>query len=1033
MRQIHKKGNRARAGALKALQWILCVERPLSCGDLVQAIDEATETTLTTSDIVDLCNNLVVIDVELNVFRFAHLSVREYLESRDDFSSNFIHQSLALQCLQKCLSTLRTGLVSAVDFDEGRYWCYAVLYWPLHCQFAGSGLSPPIVDMLSSFLKSEERNGSTYTAWIRFVSSLKTSWIGEKRRVLFKLISSRPPHPIFLVITFDLNFFLRDTLEMLGSHENLVNSQNLSPLALACNLGRTDAARLLLGKGETVDVTRHVKYWTTKYGRWLANPLSAAVYHNHKEIVSMLLAAGAEPNIDTDTDPSPLVLAVQMGDQTLVKMLINADAIINKPSKQQADLSTSKTSMRWWDFSGPLSEAARSGDEDMCRLLLAHGADPNMTGPVGMHWPLEAASEGSHFRVVQLLHESGATVDNLQNELGTALACAAGKGSSDIVQYLLDHKANPNLETGPYGSPFLSAVASGNVDVAKIMLAHGADMNAPGNENGRALAIAIYHNNCSTFSLLLDQGANVWEPLSHDGSYFNNALEFAAYEGKFDILQQVISSARNRAKGLELGRIFLAAVRGRGGDRKRIIEWLHKNGADVNSKLSDGKSALHIAVNRSEVALIHQLLSYGAEINSVSNSEGSVLQVLFGSLTFNDGRWPVNERSVVRGPRSSEVFEILVEADVDINATGGELGDSLQAAASSGETEVIYQLLNLGAKLNIDIGKYGSAIHAAASCGHAASAVAVLTSGIDPNIICEPYGTPLQAAACRGRTPASQLLDLDVEFRTHRLGDTNFDHQIDTRKFKDTFNALLEAGADVHCYGGQFGTALQAAAYVGDEEMVKDLLYRKANPLAKGGFYGTVLQAVAAGEADSWWAFGRWAFRRRSSEDSVVLPAEEDEPEPDHHANTMEILLKAGADISVNEECGFFGTSLQAAVHSDNPVLVRKLLKAGAKVTEDGKGHYGGCISAAVGFGKCKLIDLVPESFHGNSAEILRLLLQYIPEQDFVRACHRAVSRARQNRNEEGLDILLEVFPEIARERGITEEAWTWRMRQLAR
>jgi ankyrin repeat protein len=1021
MRQIYKKGIRARASALKALQWILSAERPLSCEALVQAVNEVAETTLTTSDIVDLCNNLVVIDEELNVFRFAHLSVREYLESRDDFSSNFVHRSLALQCLRKCLSTLCKESVSAFDFDGSRYWCYAVLYWPLHCQLAGSDLSQPLVDMLSDFFKSKESSTPTYATWIHFVCSLKTSRIEEKSRIWFKLISSRPPHLIFLVVTFDLNIFLQSTLEMPGLNENLVNSLDLSPLALACNLGRIEAARMLLDKGEMVNITRSPRCWSSKYGGWFDYPLSAAVAHRHKEVVSMLLNAGAEPNTDTVKCifHSPLSLAVQTGDQALVKMLLNAGATVTEQSEQSGK------------FGSALCKAAYYGDEDICRLLLDHGADPNLsTNPilVGVdesdsnlwekYGPLEIASGKGHIRIVQLLHEKGAIVDNFQDEYrGTALAHAASEGSEDVVRYLLDHNANPNLESGPHGSPFLSAVASGNVDVVKIMLAHDADMNAPGRSRGPALAIAIQYDCNSTVSLLLDHGANVWQSFSCWDTCFDNTLEFAASEGNLNILQQLVSSARDGAKYLELGGMLLAAVGGRSKDfggefeskgRGKVIDWLLQNGGDVNSKLSDGTSALHIAVARAEVALIHRLLSYGAQINAMNNSDGSILQAFFSPRSFNDRRRFMEDRQYC------EVFEILVEADADINARGGGCGDALQAAASLGASKEIYQLLNLGATLNVGIGKYGSAIHAAAACGHATTAVAVLTSGIDPNIICEPYGSPLQAAACRGRIPASQFLNLDPEVSTNRKNAyVTLISQRNACEFKDTFNTLLKAGADVHCRGGQFGTALQAAAYVGDEEVVKHLLCAEVNPLVKGGFYGTALQAVAAGEDDSVWLWSKWP----SSEDSVVFP-EENETEPDHHANTMEILLKAGADVSVNEECGFFGTSLQAAVHSDDPVLVRKLLKTGAKVTEDGKGHYGGCISAAIGFGKRKLRDEL--HFDDNSAEILRLLLQYIPGQDFVQACRRAASRARQNGNEEGLEILHKVFPEMAREREIT-------------
>lgn len=155
----------------------------------------------------------------------------------------------------------------------------------------------------------------------------------------------------------------------------------------------------------------------------------------------------------------------------------------------------------------------------------------------------------------------------------------------------------------------------------------------------------------------------------------------------------------------------------------------------------------------------------------------------------------------------------------------------------------------------------------------------------------------------------------------------------------ETFDALIKAGASVHPRGGLFGTALQAAAYVGDERYVKTLLLAGADVQTRGGFYGSCLQAIAAGEADEWWTGMRGVSF--ASEGSVVFP-EEARPEPDNHANTMEKVLTAGARGCVNEGGGFFGTCLQAAAHSDNPTLVKMLLNAGATVTEDGRGFYGG-------------------------------------------------------------------------------------------
>jgi ankyrin repeat protein len=287
----------------------------------------------------------------------------------------------------------------------------------------------------------------------------------------FKLICSRPAHPVFLVITFDLKIFLQDMLEMLEAHEDLINSMNLMPLALACNLGRIDAASLLLEKGERINITR--EHWLTGHGQWWVNPLCAAVFHGHKEVVSLLLSTGAEPN--TDVELGPLSLAARTGDQTLVMTLIKAGANITEQSKQSGKVGSA------------LYEAASSGDEDMCRLLLDHGADPNLSGARERAGPLEIASERGHLRVVEFLLQNGAIMDNTLYDWGTALARAAWQGSNDVVRYLLDHEANPNLETGPHGSPFLSSVASGNADVVKTMLAHGADMNVPGNQTGQRL------------------------------------------------------------------------------------------------------------------------------------------------------------------------------------------------------------------------------------------------------------------------------------------------------------------------------------------------------------------------------------------------------------------------------------------------------------------------------------------------------------------------------------------------------------------
>jgi hypothetical protein len=61
---------------------------------------------------------------------------------------------------------------------------------------------------------------------------------------------------------------------------------------------------------------------------------------------------------------------------------------------------------------------------------------------------------------------------------------------------------------------------------------------------------------------------------------------------------------------------------------------------------------------------------------------------------------------------------------------------------------------------------------------------------------------------------------------------------------------LLEEGADVNAQAGHFGTALQAAAFGGHDQVVQRLLEEGADVNAQAGHFGTALQAAADGGHD---------------------------------------------------------------------------------------------------------------------------------------------------------------------------------------
>jgi ankyrin repeat protein len=145
------------------------------------------------------------------------------------------------------------------------------------------------------------------------------------------------------------------------------------------------------------------------------------------ELIKALLQKGADPNLRTDTVP--------------VHGLMQFDA-------------------SWVNFDGqtPFVRSALSGDIAVMRLLLEHGADPNIattqgsTGLMaasGINWipgQTYSHSEAEYVEAVKLCLERGAEV-NATNSLGfTAMHGAANRGWESVIQILADHGAKPDVK-----------------------------------------------------------------------------------------------------------------------------------------------------------------------------------------------------------------------------------------------------------------------------------------------------------------------------------------------------------------------------------------------------------------------------------------------------------------------------------------------------------------------------------------------------------------------------------------------------------
>ena len=134
--QIMNSSDTTRFIATRALQWLLYAQRKLTTREFVSAISfnsQGRRIRVDAQDILDICSSFLTLDEELDTFRFAHMSVREYLESRPDYIELEIHTMILNSCLETYAAVLahwefRTVLPEAHRLFQN----YATTSWALH-------------------------------------------------------------------------------------------------------------------------------------------------------------------------------------------------------------------------------------------------------------------------------------------------------------------------------------------------------------------------------------------------------------------------------------------------------------------------------------------------------------------------------------------------------------------------------------------------------------------------------------------------------------------------------------------------------------------------------------------------------------------------------------------------------------------------------------------------------------------------------------------------------------------------------------
>jgi ankyrin repeat protein len=242
----------------------------------------------------------------------------------------------------------------------------------------------------------------------------------------------------------------------------------LTPLVYAARSNDLESVKILLAAGADINQV-------TGYG-W--SPLLVATQNRYYKLGAFLLDHGADPNLANKGGWTPLYLAtdnrniengdypVRKGDMDhldFIKLLLDKSADVNARMKESTETRTVFTN-QWLDENGATAflRASQSGDLALMKLLLAHGADPQIATTLkvtalqvaaGIGWVEGITYEWSEqdtLEAVRLLLDLGLD-PNAQSDTGrTALHGAAHKGRPAVVQLLADHGAR--LDVRDYGN-----------------------------------------------------------------------------------------------------------------------------------------------------------------------------------------------------------------------------------------------------------------------------------------------------------------------------------------------------------------------------------------------------------------------------------------------------------------------------------------------------------------------------------------------------------------------------------------------------
>uniref|UniRef100_A0A8C7I3U1 Transient receptor potential cation channel, subfamily A, member 1a n=1 Tax=Oncorhynchus kisutch TaxID=8019 RepID=A0A8C7I3U1_ONCKI len=529
----------------------------------------------------------------------------------------------------------------------------------------------------------------------------------------------------------------------LGEHSALLgvrDQANASPLHYATSHGHISTIQLIVQLTGPDELNVRDEEGNT--------PLHWAVQRTQRESCACLLDLGADSNILNLRLMSPLHLAVSLGHNPLVELLLshsNTDANLmggqgNTPLMLACSVDNHEAVRLLFKYRArlcqqnklghyPIHAAAFAGAKKSMLVVLQKGEEMGFSTEMHINYvdksfstPLHLAVHGGNLEAIKLCIEQGAKIDQKQCDKSTALHFACTQGASEAVKLMLsayDRVCDViNIPDGASQTPLHKATIFDHVGLAEYLISKGADINSIDCKGHTPLLLATSCRAWKTVGLLLTHGAN----LKIKDKYDCNFLHLAILQPKG--LKNLPPEALQCSNVREL----LGAEDNEGctplhyacrlGIPESVTDMLGLN-VSLDQKSKQKKSALHFAAEYGRINTCHRLLEWMTCTRLLNEGDESgmtplhlasrgghikVLELLLrkGALFHSDSKgWTCLHHAAAEG--YTQTMIILLQSNIKLlDKTDEDMNTALHLAAREGHAAAVTLLLGRGAQMTLN-------------------------------------------------------------------------------------------------------------------------------------------------------------------------------------------------------------------------------------------------------------------------------------------------------------------------------------------